>query len=102
MLLNCSLHDSGCMVILEALSLGLPVVGIDTGGPHVLMDDGSCVRIKPDKVENMADQICKEIIKLKNDPARLTEMSGKAIVRAEAFRFDKKYDAIIDALNKQS
>lgn len=98
LLLNCSLHDSGCMVILEALSAGLPVVGIDTGGPHILMDDESCVKIKPDMVDKMAGQICKEIISLKDNPEKLTEMSKNAIVRADAFCFEKKYEAVIDEL----
>jgi glycosyltransferase involved in cell wall biosynthesis len=36
-----SLHDSGGMVILEALSVGLPVICLDFGGPGVIVNE-SC------------------------------------------------------------
>ena len=62
------------------------------------MDDESCVKIKPDMVDKMAGQICKEIISLKDNPEKLTEMSKNAIVRANAFCFEKKYEAVIDEL----
>jgi glycosyltransferase involved in cell wall biosynthesis len=39
-----SLHDSGGMVVLEALSRGLPVICLDLGGPG-LMVDASCGRV---------------------------------------------------------
>lgn len=34
-----SLHDSGGMVVLEAMQLGLPVVCLKLGGPGVMVDD---------------------------------------------------------------
>jgi glycosyltransferase involved in cell wall biosynthesis len=39
-----SLHDSGGMVVLEALTFGLPVVCLDLGGPGVAVND-SCGRV---------------------------------------------------------
>lgn len=34
-----SLHDSGGMVVLEALAAGLPVLTLDLGGPGLIVDD---------------------------------------------------------------
>ncbi|HEB71005.1 MAG TPA: glycosyltransferase family 1 protein [Nitrospirae bacterium] len=39
-----SLHDSGGMVVLEAMSHGLPVVCLDLGGPSVIVND-TCGRM---------------------------------------------------------
>jgi glycosyltransferase involved in cell wall biosynthesis len=39
-----SLHDSGGMVVLEAMQHGLPVVCLDIGGPGVFVDD-TCGRV---------------------------------------------------------
>jgi len=34
-----SLHDSGGMAVLEALSAGLPVISLDLGGPGIIMNE---------------------------------------------------------------
>jgi len=41
-----SLHDSGGMVALEALSAGLPVICLDIGGPGIIVN-GSCGVVVP-------------------------------------------------------
>ncbi len=101
-LLNCSLHDSGCMVVLEALSYGIPIVAIDTGGPHVLLGGGTAgVLIKPDCVSKMVENIADVIIELKNDRVRLKEYSQGAIVQANKFQFELKYEAIVRELKSK-
>jgi glycosyltransferase involved in cell wall biosynthesis len=51
-----SLHDSGGMAVLEALSNGLPVVCFDLGGPGVIVND-TCGRVIKTKGKNEAQVI---------------------------------------------
>jgi len=34
-LINCSLRDSGCFIVMEAMSRGLPLICVNTGGPKI-------------------------------------------------------------------
>ncbi|MBZ0069828.1 MAG: glycosyltransferase [Thiobacillus sp.] len=41
-----SLHDSGGLVLLEAMSRGLPVVCLNLGGPGVIVDEASGIKVE--------------------------------------------------------
>ncbi len=98
-LLNCSLHDSGCMVILEAMSHGLPVVAIRTGGPAVIADEGCAAFIEPGEVGRMTEDICQSILLLKGDGERRRRMAEHGRRRAlEEFSYSAKYDRILAEL----
>lgn len=43
--LNTTLRDSGCMTMMEALSVGVPCIALDTGGPHVLGQENPSVEL---------------------------------------------------------
>lgn len=45
--LNTTLRDSGCMTMLEAMSVGLPCIAIATGGPKLLLDNFEKCQIEP-------------------------------------------------------
>lgn len=95
-LLNCSLHDSGCMVVLEAMSYGLPIVSVRTGGPAVLVDGKCALLVEPKSVDQMVDEICGNIIRLKEDKGKRNLMSEYGRMRAQSeFLFDKKYGQIL-------
>lgn len=98
-LLNCSLHDSGCMVVLEAMSYGLPIVAIRTGGPAVLADEKCALLVEPKAVDQMVSEICEKIIMLKEDDGKRNLMSEYSRKRAQSeFLYDKKYGQILAEL----
>lgn len=100
-LLNCSLHDSGCMVVLEAMSYGLPVIAIKAGGPAILTDENCAILIEPTSVKQMTDKICQSILSLKDDNIKRDKMSLYCRERAKSmFMYDLKYRRIVAELNK--
>lgn len=76
-LINCSLRDSGCFVVMEAMSRGLPVIVVDTGGPKVNTTSNSAVKIKPAHMQQMVDQISDALIDLGTNKLKRERM-GKA------------------------
>jgi glycosyltransferase involved in cell wall biosynthesis len=66
-----SLHDSGGMVVLEALSRGTPVICLDLGGPSVIVN-ASCGVVVP--TEN-ADE-AQTVIRLANAMGFLGSLSA--------------------------
>lgn len=58
---NTTLRDSGCMTMMEAMSVGLPCIAIATGGPTVLLGAFEECRINPFSFQECVDSIA-EII----------------------------------------
>lgn len=46
--MNTTLRDSGCMTMMEAMSVGVPCVAIDAGGPGFLLKEFPECKIPPD------------------------------------------------------
>lgn len=59
--LNTTLRDSGCMAMMEAMSVGLPCIAIPCGGPGVLLDEFEIARISAnsyqDAISNTANKL---------------------------------------------
>ena len=91
--MNCSLHDSGCLALLEAMSAGLPIVCIDTGGPHIITNDKNAIRIKPSNKESLTDELSEALLTLCEDASRRAEMGRESerIIKDE-YRYEKKYN----------
>lgn len=100
-LLNCSLHDSGCMVVLEAMSFGLPIIAIRTGGPAIIADNNCAVMIEPKTISQMVNEICQNIIVLKKNATQRKLMGENSIERTSEFLYEKKYGQIIRNLKEQ-
>ncbi|MFZ0862703.1 MAG: glycosyltransferase family 4 protein [Candidatus Sulfotelmatobacter sp.] len=72
-----SLHDSGGLVVLEAMSFGLPVLCLDLGGPGMTVDN-TCGRVIPtgDRTEEELVRLMSDCLsQLFSDPAILESLS---------------------------
>ena len=96
--LKCSLHDSGGMVILEAMSRAVPVMYINCGGPAELAGDAG-VRIQPKSVDEMTNDIYLKVRWLIKKPELLQEYGKKGLNRVrEKFLNEDKYSNLITFL----
>ena len=86
-----SLHDSGGMVVLEALSHGLPVICLDLGGPGIIVNDScGCKIVALHKNEKqVVDHLSSELFKLANDTPQLSKLSSASKKRALTFIWEK-------------
>ncbi|MBE5962356.1 MAG: glycosyltransferase family 4 protein [Lachnospiraceae bacterium] len=75
LLLNCSLRDSGCLVVMEGMSRGLPVICVDTGGPKVNTTAECAIKIEPMAYRELVTKLKEAIIDLYKYPERRTAMS---------------------------
>ena len=91
-----SLHDSGGLVVLEAMTHGLPVVCLKLGGPGVIVDD--CCGIAVDAAERSADAVIDGLrgamLRLACSPADLAILGQGAVERAAQFGWDALIDGV--------
>lgn len=92
-LINCSLRDSGCLVVMEAMGRGLPVICIDTGGPKVNTDFGGAVKIRVSNYEKMKQDITAAIKLLTEDSNMVKRLSedSRRIAQSE-FEYTAKIE----------
>lgn len=83
LLLFPSLHDSGGIVVLEAMQAGLPVVCLDLGGPGLFIDAGCGIKIAPAPVARMVEQLAEAVASLARDPERMTRLGRNGRLRCE-------------------
>lgn len=88
--LNTTLRDSGCMTMMEAMSVGLPCVCISTGGPKVLAKDMAFSQVEPACNEKVIAEISMKLEQLISDSSfrnEISELSRKACI---SFAVDEK------------
>ena len=91
-----SVSDTFGLVILEALSVGVPVVATNhTCAPDVVREgvDGFVIPIRD------SDALADKLERLASDPTRLGEMSNSALERAREFTLDKYGERLVTAIN---
>jgi len=90
-----SLHDSSGNVLLESMSVGLPVVCLDLGGPRYFVND-TCGRVV-ETGEQSEDEVCNSLAStlqsLLNNPDLMTCLSEGAIRRCQELTWEKQVDS---------
>ncbi len=91
-----SLHDSGGMVVLEAMSYGLPVVCLDLGGPGVMVDDSCGIKIAAgDRTDKeVIEDLGAGLINLTGDSDLMQELGRGAVNTANRYIWQGKVDKL--------
>ncbi|MEJ2199905.1 MAG: glycosyltransferase family 4 protein [Desulfuromonadaceae bacterium] len=86
-----SLHDSGGMVVLEALAHGVPVLCFDLGGPGTVVNETCALVAETKKVsENvLVADLADKLLSLWRSPELLSSLAGRAKDRAYAFNWEQ-------------
>ncbi|MGH9773800.1 MAG: glycosyltransferase family 4 protein [Candidatus Acidiferrales bacterium] len=101
-LLHPSLHDSGGWVCLEAMAAGRPVVCLDCGGPAMLLNEDTGIRVPPTSPEEAVAGLAQALEDLASDSLRCVRMGAAARQRVqEEFDWSRKAD-FLRALNSGS
>ncbi|MDD5363776.1 MAG: glycosyltransferase family 4 protein [Gallionellaceae bacterium] len=95
-----SLHDSGGLVLLEAMSRGLPVVCLNLGGPGMLVDETCGIRVEVAgrtrcEVEKALAAALERILAA---PEFLASLRQGAQTRAGQFNWDHLINGVYDGL----
>ncbi|HKA23154.1 MAG TPA: glycosyltransferase family 4 protein [Blastocatellia bacterium] len=97
-----SLAESFGFTLLEAMSLGKPVVGSTAGGiPEVVANGETGLLVRPGDRDALAGAICS----LLGDPERSRVMGERGARRASLFGFERMidgYQSVYDRINKVS
>lgn len=98
-----SLHDSGGMVVLEALAAQVPVVCLALGGPGMFVDSscGIAIDTKNQSEEAIQNALAAAMIQLAQNPSFQQRLAGNCLNRARAFSWrraaEQLYSALIEA-----
>lgn len=86
-----SLHDSGGMVVLEAMAAGVPPVCLDIGGPGQLVDDHCGSKVPPTTWDDTVAGLHEALVTLASDKVVWKSKSRAAVARAnEMFTWTSK------------
>ncbi len=92
-----SLRECGGAVVLEAMSIGLPVIAANWGGPADYVDPSCGILVDPVPRKTFAERLADAMVLLAQDVALRDRMgqAGAEKIRTE-FDWEKKVDTMLD------
>lgn len=90
-----SLKEGGVWSLMEAMSIGLPVICVNTSGMAIITDEVSAIRVEPISQEHIISGFSEALLELAGSPERRMQLGLNARRRIEQhFRWDHKADFI--------
>ena len=107
--INCSLRDSGCFCVMEAMSRALPSIVVNTGGPKINTISSTSIKISPAPFDIMVREITDAIILLGNNKDLRNKMGKEArefafkefLLKEKALKINNYYKKIINTNFKE-
>jgi len=101
-----SLKEGGSWALIEAMSVGLPVICLDTSGMHVITDDSCAIRIPPTTPDEVVNSMAEAVIKLVESTQLRKRMGENARIRIhENFLWLQKgvfMESLLERLKKET
>jgi glycosyltransferase involved in cell wall biosynthesis len=92
-----SVRECGGAVVLEAMSIGLPIIAADWGGPADYVDSSCGILVHPMPRKTFADRLADAMETLAQDPALRKKMGATGLQKVrEQFDWNKKLDVMLD------
>ena len=91
-----SFHDSGGLVVLEAMDAGLPVICLDLGGPAMSVRDGAGIVVRAGSPEQVVRDLAAALAQVAADPELRKQMGQAARAVAATYHWDRKGDMLRD------